>query len=489
MRALNHLPQCPVDRSPLTENELGPANPIVRSMVDELTVQCVYKEEGCDFQGERQLLALHLKESCSYSDEGKFRGEVDKGKEKVICDTGSGVARDTLSDSVETTTEDDTAKNPDLEASESSSSASKSVHRRVGQLTEQNILLRHRVDTLENVVQVFRKEMSMVKSILDPWMRNATQATRSTPTVHRQTSPTLDSGVVDTSFSGDLQRVPTTPDRAQNERLRSSDVSPAESVTSQPPSISADDLSSYFPDEDEVRVRQTPSVPAQPQQEAPAPQRRRPSHSHHHSTASMSNGMDPYPNYGVFQTPLGFTAGYNMYTPPYLGGNPSLSMSPGGIPTAIPPGMHQPQTTSIDLPELDTSSASILATMQGLHSSLQDLNSLVQEVARKNDVTLALIGGGSGVSMMGGGVVGEVLRLGEEVMGVRASLQGLRMQIHGMLIGGMPNVPNAAGYMSRPHISLTNPASEEEARNSPLPGPVTMQNLNARFGFPGITKL
>lgn len=31
-RALSHAPQCPVDRSPLCEDDLGPVNPIVRSV-------------------------------------------------------------------------------------------------------------------------------------------------------------------------------------------------------------------------------------------------------------------------------------------------------------------------------------------------------------------------------------------------------------------------------------------------------------------------
>jgi len=134
----------------------------------------------------------------------------------------------------------------------------------------------------------------------------------------------------------------------------------------------------------------------------------------------------------------------------------------------------------------------VFNTLQGLHSSLADLNCLVEDVGRKNDVTLSLIGGGAGVSLMGGGVVGEVLRLGEEVMGVRASLQGLRMQIHGMLMGatvGMPGGGNAGGYM--PRSPMPHPNAEEEGRNPPLPGPLIAQNLGARFGFPGIgiTKL
>ena len=48
--------------------------------MDELLVECVYSEEGCKYQGQRQLLAAHLKDECALSDSGKLRGAHSKGK-------------------------------------------------------------------------------------------------------------------------------------------------------------------------------------------------------------------------------------------------------------------------------------------------------------------------------------------------------------------------------------------------------------------------
>ena len=48
--------------------------------MDELLVECVYSEDGCKHQGQRQLLAAHLKEECAFSDAGKLRSADSKGK-------------------------------------------------------------------------------------------------------------------------------------------------------------------------------------------------------------------------------------------------------------------------------------------------------------------------------------------------------------------------------------------------------------------------
>ncbi|KAF9050002.1 hypothetical protein BJ165DRAFT_1455720 [Panaeolus papilionaceus] len=95
LQALSHSSQCPIDRTPLTENDLERAPSIVRAMVDELEVECVYgpprREEptdidsskeketvktpiedtsfqsGCKWTGERETLGAHL-EVCEYAE-------------------------------------------------------------------------------------------------------------------------------------------------------------------------------------------------------------------------------------------------------------------------------------------------------------------------------------------------------------------------------------------------------------------------------------
>lgn len=96
-RAIEHLPQCPIDRSPLSLHDLVPANPIVRhvslannvyaksncicraaQLVDELVVECPQRLEGCSQNLQRQLLASHIKDACQYVQVPCPEGECDQ---------------------------------------------------------------------------------------------------------------------------------------------------------------------------------------------------------------------------------------------------------------------------------------------------------------------------------------------------------------------------------------------------------------------------
>lgn len=134
-----------------------------------------------------------------------------------------------------------------------------------------------------------------------------------------------------------------------------------------------------------------------------------------------------------------------------------------------------------------------------MHSNVVTLASSIDEVQRKADLALALMGGGNGAALPGGGVVGEVLRLGEEVMGVRATVQGLRMQMHNLMMGnvGVPVGGGPGGVnmgFGRPHLGSS--AAEEGGGGDGLGIPSITQGIPQRPfygpvapGMPGITKL
>lgn len=123
----------------------------------------------------------------------------------------------------------------------------------------------------------------------------------------------------------------------------------------------------------------------------------------------------------------------------------------------------------------------------------------MEDVQKKSDLALALMGGGAGAALPGGGVVGEVLRLGEEVMGVRATVQGLRMQMHGLMMGnvGMGTPGMNMGFRSQSSLNPSgNGASangEEGAAEGPYGFPPQGGLQNQRMFYPGaalgITKL
>ncbi|TFY66843.1 hypothetical protein EVG20_g4250 [Dentipellis fragilis] len=64
--AMRTSAHCPIDRSPITLDDIVLADPIVRHLVDELFVQCPQRPDGCSYVCQRQLLASHIKESCIF---------------------------------------------------------------------------------------------------------------------------------------------------------------------------------------------------------------------------------------------------------------------------------------------------------------------------------------------------------------------------------------------------------------------------------------
>ncbi|KAG1878382.1 hypothetical protein F4604DRAFT_2001900 [Suillus subluteus] len=64
--AVQHSPQCPIDRSSLSLDDLLPANPIVKHLVDELIIECPNRVSGCTQTFQRQLLSAHVKDTCQY---------------------------------------------------------------------------------------------------------------------------------------------------------------------------------------------------------------------------------------------------------------------------------------------------------------------------------------------------------------------------------------------------------------------------------------
>ncbi|KAG5634115.1 hypothetical protein H0H81_003348 [Sphagnurus paluster] len=184
LRAIEHSAQCPVDRSPLGPGNLVPANPIVRSLVDELVVECVHREEGCMFTSQRQLLPAHLLDSCVYREVPCPLGRC----EEMIKfkDLGAHAHEDDQANEFDSTkTRDEKAKEEskklgvDEESSQpqpnspppTRSPSPDPSESRIAALTEQNILLRHRVDRLEGLVHSFKRELGAVKRALGPWFR------------------------------------------------------------------------------------------------------------------------------------------------------------------------------------------------------------------------------------------------------------------------------------------------------------------------------
>ncbi|KAF8973084.1 hypothetical protein BDZ97DRAFT_1691796 [Flammula alnicola] len=212
LRALTHSRTCPIDRTPLSPADLVPANPIVGSLVDELRVECVHRAEGCAFTSQRVLMPLHLRDDCIYAEVGceeegcgmsMRRGEL-RGHRKDVHgkveeegeENGSEKHKELEEDVKEQTEHGREETNESytcphaavgcpydgpLKPSEHLPSCPYESLKglftmntaKVSLLTEQNMILRHKVDTLESTVHTLRKEMNTAKNALGPWFRSS----------------------------------------------------------------------------------------------------------------------------------------------------------------------------------------------------------------------------------------------------------------------------------------------------------------------------
>ncbi|KAF8555322.1 hypothetical protein OG21DRAFT_1571737 [Imleria badia] len=237
VEAVKHSPHCPIDRSPLAMEDLAPANPIVKHLVDELIVECPLRSAGCPHTCQRQLSESHMKDACQYvtvpcSEEGcnQLILRKDRGKHADLCvhrstecdGCGASVKYSDLTDhysecSSKTATcsfcaaeilraklQDHVATcsevvvpcphadngcswaGPRHELSEVHISSCSyesikgffAIHgARVSALSAENTALRQRVQALEGIVHLMQREMQSFKSILGPWYHSEAQGT------------------------------------------------------------------------------------------------------------------------------------------------------------------------------------------------------------------------------------------------------------------------------------------------------------------------
>ncbi|XP_060065601.1 E3 ubiquitin-protein ligase NRDP1-like [Ylistrum balloti] len=85
---LTHQPTCPVDRNPITTNQLKPVPRILRNLLSRLQISCSNSSYGCTALVKLDMLSSHLQE-CEHNP-----------KKPVHCDHGCGlvVPKDELKD-------------------------------------------------------------------------------------------------------------------------------------------------------------------------------------------------------------------------------------------------------------------------------------------------------------------------------------------------------------------------------------------------------
>ncbi|KAJ7188085.1 hypothetical protein C8R46DRAFT_1183731 [Mycena filopes] len=419
VKAIGHAPQCPIDRSALSVDDLVPANSIIRSLVDELIVECIHRASGCPHTCQRQRLTAHIMNACLFS-VGYPKGEDNQILDRIDaespsyphthtllpCDLcGVKIHRADLKASFsfpsapnatnfypvmqnhirECTESSVTCEFCSLELPRSELGAHNiicpeaivpcpqesngcawtgprstlaSLHTqscpyeaikgffavnatKLERITEENLLLRHKVDTLEGHLQSTKRELQSAKTALGPW--------------YRSDGVYAYSGRPSSDLPADLQ--PASASSSSTSR-RFSLASDAPGPFDHAPQ---DTLAAYFPSETPTT---TPFQPA------------------HARRQTLPAGWDP-----------AFAVGAN---------NNITRASTQHTQTVAPLNL----------------STTLEGALVGVRESVVALSGTVDSLGRRNEIA----------------VTNEALRLNEEVMSLRANVHGLRMQVHTIMM-------------------------------------------------------
>ncbi|KAH9892901.1 hypothetical protein C8Q73DRAFT_76813 [Cubamyces lactineus] len=378
---------CPIDRTPLSIQDLTPADPVIRNLVDELLVKCPHEPLGCSYTCQRLLMPIHLRDTCQYVQvDCPKSGCNQRLLRKDVADhcCGNAQAKDTSTEPQQPADEQQTSRESrgehatrDILQQQCSSSCAT--------LAAENAVLRLRLSALENVVHSLRNEMFAVKHALGPWYR---------PEVQYQLRQ-----------QDDAQHSPHVAPLQSPENLSPDEVAtylPTSAAESNPSAPTGDpaDIASYFPpadDEGNADVRTRPRrIRASTDARHPHPAT---------STPRTQTSTSPSAQTALYTSTPGAYAHGALYTPGGAYASPGLaagaSYTPGStLPTSTP--------ATVSIPPLDPTTP-LPDTLASLHSSL---------------VTLA-----GALGALGAARGSESLRTTEELRGLRGAMHALRMQV------------------------------------------------------------
>ncbi|KAJ4491380.1 hypothetical protein C8J55DRAFT_278734 [Lentinula edodes] len=449
IQSLAHSPQCPIDRSILRIEDIYSADPIIRSLVDELVVKCSNEPAGCSYTCQRQLLESHIKNDCLYAlvpcPAGGCAEEVLRKAQvghlcshtSVVCEDCETSVRYNELEMHRSTCLKRFYRCEDCEIEQACSSRAahascchaaqvrcpqehygcpwegrrKDVSSHTitcsyeaikgffaiqdaqkATLVNENTLLKQKVETLESQLRVAQYELRCVQSALGPWSRIPTS---------RSMSVLPPSSQLPTS----LQHNRTSPSLSY--------MPPGDqaSITQYFPDISFDDLQARsISSAEDQRVPERPNFPP--------------------STQSMS--MPSRVSFG--------------------GASIQNWHSTGSLP--IGSGSRPSQNVVAPL-NLNTT---LEGSLEGLRESIVTLSTSLDSLGRRSDIALT----------------NETLRLNEEVTSLRVALHGLRMQVHTIMMdrnaqvtgqgpgfdplliqGDIQWLPNRSHMQNPPHNSVT----------------------------------
>jgi hypothetical protein len=411
--AVQHSPQCPIDRSSLSFDDLSPANPIVKHLVDELIIECPNRASGCMQTFQRQLLSAHIKDTCQYVEIPCSEEQCDKlilrkdvGKHQDAC-----VYRSTQCDGCGATIKysDLSAHNSECpsksatcsfcfeEFPRSQSQAHAAIcldyeipctqanngcpwtgprrqlfdehvlscpyeaikgffsinSTQLSSLNTENAALRQKVYTLESVVQTMRRDIQTFRNVLGPWCRSHTQD--QTPLI---ASPSIN------SFEQPFSAPPGLSSSSSRTTINQAQPSSSADHGELTPHNEMDALAPYFPLPHEHAFQESYTYPR--------------------SRRSFNGIADPHLSQRTL--PLTPVAPLNLGT-------------------------------------------SLEGSLSGLRDSIAAVSTSVDFLARRNDIALT----------------NESMRLNEELGSLKYAVHGIRLQLHRLMMDRNAQVTGRGG--------------------------------------------
>ncbi|KAI0093146.1 hypothetical protein BDY19DRAFT_1064390 [Irpex rosettiformis] len=431
---------CPIDRSPLTLDDLTPADPLLRNLVDELQVECPMRSAGCSFTGQRQLLDMHSRNDCHYVSVSCLDGLCDdvvlrkNGKHRdhakgdgsqespsppestkvVNCDGCHSQVME-----ADLTAHKDSCPDLLVECGQTIHGCSwkgprrtlsdhlqicpyesikgfLAVHdQKTSALSEENAVLRHKVTVMDGIIASLRRELSAVKAALGPWFRPDRCAAAGS---HSGSSGDHVIHGVSLSRNGDAPGVFDNATFTGHAR---------DGVYSPPVPTGPDDLASYFPE-------------PEPDDWLPADYR---SGSHESTTQPASQ----YPTVSTSQlVPQTTTQASSTNRSTALPHAPYTQTQLSAYTVLPPASPSQSAVAPLDI------STSLEGSLLGLRESIVTLSGAVDSLGRRQDIALTA----------------ESMRTAEEIRSLRAIIHGLRMQVHSIIVDRNTQVAGHSGEES-----------------------------------------
>ncbi|KIK97126.1 hypothetical protein PAXRUDRAFT_825256 [Paxillus rubicundulus Ve08.2h10] len=434
-------------------DDLSPANPIVKHLVDELIVECPQRTAGCPHTCQRQLLESHVKDACQYvalpcSEEScdQLVLRKDRGKHADVC-----IHRYTQCDGCGLSAKYTELNNHHLECSsktENCSFCSSEFPRsqlqdhnaacpevvvpclhadngcswtgprhelielhistcayesikglfaintaRMSTLCAENTALKKKVQVLEGIAHVVQREMQSLKTILGPWYRAEIQRTNhpDDPYVLNQVHNTFQA-FARPSMYRTVTRRPQAP-------------------------FGVDPFDAIFPPSHTIDPEHDPLAPYFP----PSPDAVYEAHGRnqihaHHSSEGM---IDMRAQHGERPVPLTPVAPLNLST-------------------------------------------SLQGSLVGLRESVAVVSASLDSLARRNDIALT----------------NENMRINEELGSLKYAVHGVRLQLHRLMMdrnaqvtGRLHESASGPGPVPVPAPMLAQPIFHPPMMTPPFPGP------------------